>query len=151
MNWNLSWTPKFHCLVDHSLDQYKSTRGYKELQEDFVERLHQDGNTAMKQLASVHDYITKAQSFGRLESIRTKKEIVNKRKSVKVASKRKVSEMTTLNKQNKERVRRQKQHHNRQKAITEAKDISPTQMKSGYARQVELVEKEIFASNENNN
>ena len=32
----LSWIPKFHCFVDHSLDQYKSTRGYKELHEDFV-------------------------------------------------------------------------------------------------------------------
>ena len=105
----------------------------------------------MNQLASVHDYITKTQSCGRLESIRTKREVVKKKQLVKVASKRKVLEITTLNKLNKERARQQKQHHNHQKAITEAKGISFTQTKSGYAQQVELVEKEIFAANENNN
>lgn len=106
--------------------------------EDFIERLHQDGNTAMVQLAATQDYKKKVASIGFIEAIQTRKDVVEKKKLINGQSKQKFSDSVVAIKEEKMASRQKVKAKIRDKALEMVKNTSYRKKKSGFNQQVEM-------------
>jgi hypothetical protein len=134
---DLSWTPKFHGLREHSVDQLMASKGFMEMQEDWVEHGHQSGNRDMNIYKSVKDYGKRSASMAMAESVRNNNMVQAKVEEVQQATRRKRRRMGPSPAEERKLQANVVKAELRQEAVS--KIISPTKMLSGYDRQKELM------------
>jgi hypothetical protein len=64
---DLSYTPKFHALMRHALEQMRRVVGFGEMLEDHVEKSHQDMDTFHQRVARLRSFEKRANSYSRHE------------------------------------------------------------------------------------
>jgi len=72
---SLSHTPKWHCLLEHAIDQMVACGGFGDMLEDFVELYHQLGNRDEIRLAGLKSEPQKAASMAAWESVHNSKQV----------------------------------------------------------------------------
>jgi NDP-sugar pyrophosphorylase family protein len=136
---DLSWTPKWHGLREHALDQLMASKGFKEMQEDWVEHGHQSGNRDMAIYKSVKDYGKRATSMAKAAAVRNDKRVKVKVEEVREATKRTRRRIgPSAAEERKQQVQDHKEA-SRKAAVQASQGFSPTKVQSGYEKQKELV------------
>jgi hypothetical protein len=137
----LSWTPKWHGLREHSVDQLMASKGFMEMQEDWVEHGHQSGNRDMNIFKSVSDYGKRTTSMARAEAVRLDKNVKVKVEEVRKATRRTRRRMGPSPAEARKQQLQDQKEASRKAAVQASKTFSPTKILSGYQKQKELVER----------
>jgi hypothetical protein len=87
----LSVTVKLHIIEDHVMDYLNKVKGIGDLTEDEGERAHQIGKGNEHRSKNASDNATKANSHARWESMQKREEVIERKKIVEQAVKRKSS------------------------------------------------------------
>jgi hypothetical protein len=133
----LSWTPKWHALREHSVEQLMALKGYKEFQEDWVEAGHQTGNRDMKRFSNVKNFQQKATSLAKVAAARANKRVRKRDHEILASTKRKRTSNGPTPAEERKQEQQETKANVRNEALENSKTISPTKVLSGYQRQRE--------------
>ncbi len=124
----LSFTPKFHVLIDHAPEQLRMTGGFADMLEDAIERSHQRRSKNESRFSRMRNQVMAKQSQAKYENAGMIRSIASEMNRVQTRRKRNLSQQSQENKVERDESRKKARITRRESSFASCRAQDQTQV-----------------------